>query len=122
MFFFFLHSPVNEAEAKSDVDSQLSKSPFSNFSSSCVYNLMSQKMLIKKEQLTLLENIGQGILHAYTYTLYSCVHDTLFLTHTGEFGIVYRGTLTPARRSMPKNEVAVKTLKGAIFYIVTNCV
>ena len=41
-------------------------------------------------------------------------------THTGEFGVVYRGTLTAAKKSIPKKEVAVKTLKGAVFFIATS--
>ena len=56
------------------------------------------RMIITHEQLTLLENIGQVVVHIF---------------HTGEFGIVYKANLASRHFDAgPKRLVAVKTLTG----------
>ena len=64
--------------------------------------------IIPKDQLQLVETLGQGT--SFIIIMYSAYE----LCHAGEFGIVYRGLLLPAKSSTnTKPEgVAVKTLKG----------
>ena len=60
------------------------------------------KFLVKGEDITLLNCIGEGVSLVYR----SCIIIT-FLFPLGEFGIVYK-----ARLGISKKIVAVKTLKG----------
>ena len=60
------------------------------------------KFLVKGEDITLLNCIGEGVSLVYR----NC-RITTFLFPLGEFGIVYK-----ARLGMTKKVVAVKTLKG----------
>ena len=72
------------------------------------------KFVVKYEDITLLEAIGEGIAKGVTWGGGSgCqlnFHLTVFLFISGEFGIVYKGKVSCTGR--PAREVAVKTLKG----------
>ena len=75
------------------------------------------KFIIRYEQLTLLDNIGQGkycnrcmcLLHRDIY-LHVHVFRMYMYVHAGEFGIVYKARL--GSQGKADGEVAVKTLKG----------
>ena len=68
--------------------------------------LTAGRFLIKCEQITLLENIGQGTVHTQCD---ECMLEQLFC-FPGEFGVVYKARLGPM--GLSGREVAVKTLKG----------
>ena len=65
------------------------------------------RFLIKSENITLLDCIGEGL------QIISLVDFKLSVTfHSGEFGIVYEARLGPSNK-----EVAVKTLKGSFLLL-----
>ena len=73
------------------------------------------KFIIKCEELTLSENIGQGMYHSSMFSsmvyIMSLLEYLCVILHlAGEFGIVYRARFSPQGR--PSREVAIKTLKG----------
>ena len=74
--------------------------------------------VVKYEDITLLDSIGEGV---YNYTAVGLV-SSLTLTllfYSGEFGIVYKGRVSTAG-SRSYKEVAVKTMKGKFsctFYV-----
>ena len=78
-----------------------------------IRELIRGKFIIKYEQLTQLENIGQGMCTC-SYMFKHCVriksHMRSISVLTGEFGIVYKARLGP--QGTAGREVAVKTLKG----------
>ena len=119
---------TDEAQAVSNMYSKMHGSRKKHRAPKSPYlRAMSRRMVIKHEQLTLLQHIGQGSvslqkLHAHTTAVasyqYRLVYYTVFsLGSTGEFGIVYKANLTS--RTGNKSVVAVKTLKGKYIIIQT---
>ena len=100
-------------------ESQLQKDSRTLIKPSHMQSLRAGRYLIKNKEITIIEKVGEGMLHIMFVKPYY-YFNALF---AGEFGIVYRARLNT--KQVHKQGVAVKSLKGCfkdytLFLIATS--